>query len=86
MPRPHYLGEGNSVPIVKEAGWPLVLVWMGLGNLTPTGVQVLGPSSLYVASFRTDFTIPANVNMLLVTKFILPETSFILASIYKTAL
>jgi len=64
----------------------LQLVWMALRNLTPTGVRTLGLSSLYVASCHTDYTVPVNVNMLLLTKFVLPETSFVLFSIYKNAL
>jgi hypothetical protein len=86
MPRPFYLGEGDPVSIVHEGGWALGLVWMGLGNLAPTGVRALGLSSLYIACCYTDYTIPVNVNMLPVTNFILPETSLILSSIYKNAL
>jgi len=59
---------------------------MGLGNLASTGVQALGLFSLYVVCCYTDYTIPASVNMLPVTKFILPEISFILSSIYKNAI
>jgi len=29
----------ERVPIVKEAGWASGLVWMGIENLAPTGIQ-----------------------------------------------
>jgi hypothetical protein len=38
-PRPLYPREGDSVPIVQEAGWTSRPVWTGAENLAPTGIQ-----------------------------------------------
>jgi hypothetical protein len=35
--------ERGPVPIVQEAGWALVLVWMDTENFTSTKVQILNP-------------------------------------------
>jgi hypothetical protein len=57
------------------------------GSGKPFPYKGVSPGTLQpVASCYTDYTISASVNMLLVTKIILPETSLILASIYKNLL
>jgi hypothetical protein len=39
LPRPHYLGERNLIPVVQEAGVGLRAVLTGAENLAPTGIQ-----------------------------------------------
>lgn len=47
----------DSVHFVQEAGWTLGLVWTGMENLVPTGVQVVVCPD--VASLCTDYIILA---------------------------
>ena len=41
MPQPLYPRETDLEPIVQEAGCSPGPVWMGVENLTPTGIQSL---------------------------------------------
>jgi hypothetical protein len=57
-PRPFYLRERNSVPIVQEAGWAPGPVWMGAKNSATTGVRSRTVQA--VASRYIDWTILAH--------------------------
>lgn len=75
------LGKESQYPLCRRVGGP----WGGSGK--PRHYWGSSPGTLQpIASCYADYTIPARVSMLPVTKFILPETSFILSSIYKNAL
>jgi len=39
MFQPLYLQQRDTVPLALKAGWVLRMVWMGLENLIPPGVQ-----------------------------------------------
>jgi len=57
MPRPHFNPGKDPVPIVQEAGWDPVPVWIGVKNLAPHIYIYKTLKSLHWDMFRHDSVI-----------------------------